>query len=122
MTKREGMREYAAEDRADAKLAASIQPRVEKDPKDAKREAMLKYIRDTLIERAQAMRQCFELNPFLYCESPEGQDHLKRVVAIEAAADVFTHLVGEWQRTEDRPGWLRAITKQSMATFIGAFQ
>lgn len=90
--------------------------------KDEKRERMLCFIRDVLIERGESLRSAFECNSFVYCGSKEGQDHLKRVVAVEAAADVFTHIVGEWQRTERRPDWLRAVANQSMATFVEAFR
>lgn len=91
--------------------------------KDEKRVRMLCFIRDTLIERAHGLRSGFEANSFLYCQTPEGQNQLKRVVAVEAAADVFTHIVGEWQRHEDRrPEWLKTIAKQSMATFVEAFR
>lgn len=91
--------------------------------RDEKRERMLQFIRDTLIERGALLRSSFELNPVPYCMSPEGQDQLKRVVAVEAAADVFTHLVGEWQKDQDkRPDWLKTIAKQSMATFAEAFR
>ncbi len=94
--------------------------------KDAKREAMLCYIRDTLIERAHGLRTGFESNPFLYCQSPEGKGDLKRVVAVEAAADMMTFIVGQWQDTaikpDKRPEWLKAIVKQGMASFIEAFK
>ncbi len=92
--------------------------------KDAKREAMLCYIRDTLIERAHGLRTGFELNPFTYCSTPEGKSDLKRVVAVEAAADMMTFIVGQWQDTkpEKRPEWLKAIVKQGMASFIEAFK
>lgn len=90
--------------------------------KDEKRERMLCLIRDTLVERAAQARTSFELNPFLYCQGPEGREQLKRVVAQEAAADVFTHLVAEWQKSDRRQDWLRAIVHQAMATFIEAFK
>ncbi len=92
--------------------------------KDAKREAMLCYIRDTLIERAHGLRTGFESNPFLYCQSPEGKGDLKRVVAVEAAADMLTFIVGQWQDTapDKRPEWLKRIVKQGMASFIEAFK
>jgi len=91
--------------------------------KDEKRERMLCYIRDTLIERAHGLRAGFEANPFLYCESPEGREQQKRVVAVEAAADVFTHIVGEWQKSDSkRPEWLSTIAKQAMASFVEAFK
>lgn len=99
--------------------------RAEEEARDAKREAMLCFIRDTLVERACGLRTGFEANPFLYCQSVEGKDQLKRLVAVEAAASVFTHLVGEWQNVDSRhprPEWLRTIAKQAMATFIEAFQ
>ena len=87
--------------------------------KDAKRAAMLRYIRDTLIERGGCMREAFELNDLLYARSPEGKAHLRRVVALEAAADIFTLLVGEWDKPDTKqPEWLRTIAKQGMATFV----
>jgi hypothetical protein len=90
--------------------------------KDDKREKMLAFIRDTLIERSQAMRQAYELNPFTYCLGAEGKAQLKGVVAVEAAADIFVHLVAEWQRDDKHPEWLKAIVSQGMATFIEAFK
>lgn len=91
--------------------------------KDAKRERMLCYIRDTVIERAHCFRTAYELADLLYARSPEGKEHLKQVVALEAAADVFTHIVGEWQKGEEkRPDWVKTIAKQAMATFVGALQ
>lgn len=89
--------------------------------KDDKRERMLCFIRDTLLERAHGLRTAFEANPFLYCESPEGRDQLKRVVAVEAAADVFTHFIGEWQK-EKRPDWVKTVAGQAMAPFVEAFK
>jgi hypothetical protein len=90
--------------------------------KDEKRERMLCYIRDTLVERAWGLRTAFEANSFVYCASPEGKEQLKRVVALEAAADVFTHIVAEWQRNpEKRPEWVKTIAKQAMSAFVGAF-
>jgi hypothetical protein len=42
---------------------------------------------------------------------------------MEAAGDVFTHLVGEWQKSgKNQPAWLEAIAKQGMATFIEALK
>jgi hypothetical protein len=102
-----------------------IDRKAEEEAKDVKRERMLCFIRDTLIERAYGLRTGFEANSFLYCQSPEGKEHLKRLVAMEAAADVFTHLVGQWQSADERhprPDWLKAIGRQAMATFIEAFQ
>jgi hypothetical protein len=93
--------------------------------KDKKREAMLCFIRDTLIECGLGRRIAYEANSFLYCSSAEGKEHLKRVVAVEAAADVFTHLIAEWQDVDEkhpRPEWVRTIAKQAMASFVGAFQ
>lgn len=114
-----GMSEYRAEDKADQATAKAI----EAAARDEKRERMLCFIRDVLIDRGQMMRQAYELNPFLYCQGPEGQAQLKSVVAVEAAADVFTHLVGEWQKGADkRPDWLKTIAKQGMATFVEAFK
>lgn len=113
-----GMSEYRAEDKGDKATAKAI----ETASKDDKRERMLCYIRDTLIERSQALRQAYELNPFLYCGSAEGKAQLKGVVAVEAAADIFTHLVGEWQRDQKHPEWLRTIVNQGMATFVEAFK
>jgi hypothetical protein len=93
------------------------------DTKDVKRERMLCFIRDVLIERAHGLRTGFETNDLLYSRSAEGKDQLKRVVAVEAAADIFTHIVGEWQRDpERRPEWVQKIAKQAMASFVGAFQ
>jgi hypothetical protein len=91
--------------------------------RDEKRERMLCLIRDTLIESAWGLRTGFEANSFIYCQSAEGKQHLKRVVAVEAAADIFTHLVGEWQKSPDRrPEWLRTVAKQGMSTFTEAFR
>lgn len=93
--------------------------------KDVKREKMLCFIRDTLVERAHGLRTGFEANSFLYCQSPDGKAQLKAVVAVEAAADIFTHIVGEWQNVDakhPRPEWVRTIAKQAMASFIEAFQ
>jgi hypothetical protein len=96
---------------------------VAKSAKDEKRERMLCFIRDTLIERAHGLRTGFEANSFVFCESPEGKDQHKSVVAVEAAADVFTHIVGEWQRNEaKKPEWLSTIAKQAMASFVEAFR
>jgi hypothetical protein len=95
------------------------------DAKDAKREAMLCFIRDTLIERAYGLRTGYEANSFLYCQSAEGKAQLKRVVAVEAAADVFTLIVGEWQHVDEkhpRPEWVKMIAKQAMGAFIEAFR
>ena len=92
------------------------------DAKDEKRERMLCLIRDKLIERAWGLRTAYEANSFLYCESPEGKEHLKHVVAIEAAADIFVHLVAEWQKDDKHPEWLKTIAKQGMATFVEAFK
>jgi hypothetical protein len=95
------------------------------DAKDEKRERMLCFIRDVLIERAYGLRTGFEANSFLYCQSKEGKEHLKRLIAMEAAADVFTHIVGAWQNVDEkhpRPEWVRTIAKQAMATFTSAFQ
>jgi hypothetical protein len=89
---------------------------------DEKREKMLSFIRDTLIDRSQALRQAYELNPFLYCQGVEGKAQLKGVVAVEAAADIFTHLVGEWQKDDKHPEWLKTIVNQGMATFVEAFR
>jgi hypothetical protein len=102
-----------------------IDRKAEEAAKDLKRERMLEFIRDTLIERAYGLRTGFEANSFLYCQSPEGKEHLKRLIAMEAAADVFTHIVGQWQsadETHPRPEWLKTIARQAMATFIEAFQ
>jgi len=107
---------------SDAQL---IDRKAEEAAKDKKREAMLCFIRDTLIERAHGLRTGFEANSFLYCESAEGKAQLKTLVAVEAAADVFTHIVGQWQNADEkhpRPEWLKTIAKQAMATFIEAFQ
>lgn len=92
--------------------------------RDEKRERMLCYIRDTLIERAWGLRTGFEANSFIYCQSAEGKEQLKRVAAVEAAADIFTHLVGEWQgsKPEKRPEWLKTVVRQGMATFTEAFR
>jgi hypothetical protein len=91
--------------------------------RDEKRERMLCYIRDILIERAHGLRTGYEANSFIYCQSPEGKEQLKRVAAVEAAADIFTHLVAEWQKSADRrPEWLRTVAKQGMATFTEAFR
>jgi hypothetical protein len=93
------------------------------DTKDLKRERMLCFIRDTLVERAHGLRTGFETNDLLWSRSEEGKEQLKRVVAIEAAADVFTHIVGEWQNPDEkRPEWVKIIAKQAMATFVEAFQ
>lgn len=89
--------------------------------KDDKRERMLCFIRDTLIERACGLRTGYEANSFVYCGSPEGLVQLKRVVAVEAAADIFTHLVAEWQK-DKKPEWLRTIVSQGMAAFVEAFK
>ena len=94
----------------------------ERKVRDAKRERMLCYIRDVLIERAHSMRSAFESNSFQYCLGEEGRGHLKQVIAVEAAADVFTHLVGQWQAEPKHPEWLKEIVGQGMATFIEAFQ
>lgn len=101
-----------------------IDRKAEETAKDAKRERMLEFIRDTIIERAHGLRTGFEANSFLYCQSPEGKAHLKRLIAMEAAADVFTHIVGEWQKSDPnkRPEWLKTIAKQAMAPFVEAFQ
>ena len=91
--------------------------------KDKKREAMLCFIRDTLIERAYGLRTGFEANSFVYCQSDQGKEHLKRLIAMEAAADIFVHIVAEWQKSEEkRPEWVKTIAKQGMATFIEAFK
>jgi hypothetical protein len=90
--------------------------------RDEKRERMLCYIRDTLIERAYGLRTGFEANSFIYCQSAEGKEQLKRVAAVEAAADIFTHLVAEWQKSDKRQEWLRTVVKQGMATFTEAFR
>lgn len=103
--------------------AQVIDRRAEEEAKDKKREAMLCFIRNVLSERAHGLRTGFEANSFLYCQSPEGREDLKRVVAVEAAADVFTHLVGLWQNADEkhpRPDWLKLIAKQAMAAFIEA--
>lgn len=115
-----GMSEYRTEDAAD-KATANI---IDRKANDDKRERMLCYIRDTLIERAHGLRTGFESNSFLYCESLEGKADLKRVVAVEAAADIFTHLVAQWQDTkpEKRPEWLKTIVNQGMAAFIDGFR
>ena len=105
--------------------AEVIDRKAEEATKDAKRERMLCFIRDTLIERAWGLRTGFEANSFQYCESAEGKAQLKAVVALEAAADVFTHIVGEWQSVSEkhpRPEWVKAVAKQAMATFIEAFR
>jgi hypothetical protein len=97
----------------------------EEEAKDRKREAMLCFIRDVLIESACGLRTGFEANSFLYCQSKEGKAQLKRVVAMEAAADVFTHIVGQWQNVDQkhpRQDWVKTIAKQAMATFIEAFR
>jgi hypothetical protein len=102
-----------------------IDRKAEEAAKDLKRERMLEFIRDTLIERAHGLRAGFEANSFLYCQSDEGKTHLKRLVAMEAAASVFTHLVGEWQGADEkhpRPDWLKTIAAQAMATFVEAFR
>jgi hypothetical protein len=96
----------------------------EEAAKDLKRGRMLEFIRDTLIERAYSLRTGFEANSFLYCQSAQGKEQLKRLIAMEAAADIFTHLVGQWQsanETHPRPEWLKTIAKQAMATFVEAF-
>jgi hypothetical protein len=90
--------------------------------RDEKRERMLCLVRDVLIERAYGLRTGYEANSFIYCQSPEGKEQLKRVVAVEAAADIFTHLVAEWQKADKRPEWLRTVAKQGMATFTEAFR
>lgn len=103
--------------------ATIIDRKADEAAKDAKRERMLEFIRDTLIERAYGLRTGFEANSFLYCQSEEGKAHLKRLIAMEAAADVFTHIVGEWQNVDERhprPEWVKTIAKQAMATFIEA--
>lgn len=106
--------------------APVIDRKAEEDAaKDLKRERMLEFIRDVLIERAHGLRTGFEANSFLYCQTPAGKAQLKALVAVEAAADVFTHIVGEWQNVDakhPRPEWVRTIAKQAMATFIEAFQ
>ncbi len=102
-----------------------IDKQAEEAAKDKKRERMLEFIRDVLVERAHGLRAGFEANSFLYCQSAEGKAQLKTVVAVEAAADVFTHIVGEWQNVDakhPRPEWVRTIAKQAMASFIEAFQ
>ena len=103
--------------------ATVIDRKAEETAKDKKRERMLEFIRDTLIERAHGLRTGFEANSFLYCQSAEGKEQLKRLVAMEAAADVFTHIVGEWQNVDEkhpRPDWVKTIAKQAMAAFIEA--
>ena len=101
-----------------------IDRKAQEAAKDAKRERMLCFIRDVIVERAHGLRTGFEANSFLYCQSPEGKAHLKRLIAMEAAADVFTHIVAEWQRADEkhpRPDWLKTIAKQAMAPFVEAF-
>lgn len=105
--------------------APVIDRKAEETAKDLKRERMLEFIRDTLVERAHGLRTGFEANSFVYCQTPEGQADLKRVVAVEAAADIFTLIVGEWQGADERhprPDWLKTIAKQAMASFIEAFR
>lgn len=102
-----------------------IDRKAEEAARDLKRERMLEFIRDTLIERAWGLRTGYEANSFMYCASPEGKAQLKAVVAVEAAASVFTHIVGEWQNVDGkhpRPEWVKTIAKQAMATFVEAFQ
>jgi hypothetical protein len=102
-----------------------IDRKAEEAAKDAKREAMLCFIRDVIVERAHGLRTGFEANSFLYCQSKEGKEHLKRLIAMEAAADIFTHIVGEWQNVDEkhpRPEWVKRIAKQAMATFTEAFR
>jgi hypothetical protein len=102
-----------------------IDRKAEEAAKDVKRERMLEFIRDTLIERAHGLRTGFEANSFLYCQSAQGKEQLKRLIAMEAAADIFTHIVGEWQNVDERhprPEWVKKIARQAMATFIEAFR
>lgn len=85
---------------------------------EEKRGAMLWFVRDALTDRALSLRAGFEANPITYCASPEGQAQLKRAVAVEAAVDVFSHLIAEWEKDQKRPEWLRAIVGQAMSAFI----
>jgi len=89
------------------------------EEKNQRRHRMLAYIRDTLVDRAQCFRSAYESNSLDYERTPEAKAHLKQIMAIEAAANVFTHLVGEWDKAKDKPPeWLQTIAKQGMATFV----
>jgi len=91
------------------------------DERNRRRGLMLAFIRDVIVERGQAMRSCYALAESTVSAKDDTQ--LKKVVALEAAGDVFTHLVAEWQRSgKDPPAWLEAIAKQGMATFTEALK
>jgi len=90
------------------------------DDKARNRERMLEFIRDTLISKASDLRSWHERpeQDFVrWRASGEAARELRQIVALEAAADVFIHLAGEWQAHETRPEWLITIAKQAMATF-----
>lgn len=76
----------------------------------ANRERMLCAMRDAVIRRAADRRSWSDV-------AGADKAELREIVALEAAADVFVHLVAEWQRSNDPPGWLVTIVKQAMATF-----
>ncbi len=88
-------------------------------PKTPSARRCLCYIRDTLIERAHGLRTGFESNPFLYCQSPEGKGDLKRVVAVEAAADMMTFIVGQWQDLCDQAGQAPGVAEGDRKTGHG---
>jgi hypothetical protein len=89
-----------------------------------RRKLMLVYIRDTLIARAADRRSSYA---FLggdpeWQASADGKIELRRIVALEAAADIFTHLHAEWCKGEESksgeiPEWLRKVASQGMSTF-----
>jgi hypothetical protein len=87
----------------------------------ANRERMLCAMRDAVIRRAAERRSWLEkvsiMDPAAWFSTADGRAELRELVALEAAADAFVHLVAEWQRSDNPPGWLVTIVKQAMATF-----
>ena len=88
-----------------------------------RRKLMLVYIRDTLIDRATDRRSFYDVagDPE-WRASADGKVELRRIVALVAAADIFSHLHSEWLKGEQSqsgqvPEWLRKIASQGMQTF-----
>ena len=86
---------------------------------DERRKRMLAYIRDTVLDRAQVMRSCYDQSTE---DKEQRYEFLRRVVALEAGAGILTHLHAEWCKGEQSksgevPEWLRKIASMGMATF-----
>jgi hypothetical protein len=84
----------------------------------------LEFIRDTLNDEAARREQNHRIAERLYGTGRGSASHpsVRKLHAIKAAADVFTHLIAEGQRaTTDKkplPEWLSTVVRQARASMV----